>query len=103
MVKCVGKDHLHQTAPDGKMEPAPGAFHAGCAKGADIGCEQSRVPDRLVGPLGARTRRGFVADDDPSGGGLGQMRNEAVFQMLRNGMILLGIGAVAAVIEVLRI
>ena len=31
-----------------------------------------------------------------------QMRNEAVFQTVRNGMIVMGIGAVAAVIEMLR-
>ena len=31
------------------------------------------------------------------------MRNEAVFQTVRNGMIVLGMGAVAAVIATLRI
>ena len=75
MVRCVGKDDLHQCASYGKMEPAPRAFYACGTKGADIRRELARVPDGLVGPFGARARRGFVVDDDPSGGGLGQEVN----------------------------
>ena len=74
MANCVRKDDLHQPAPYGKVEPAPRALHPGCAKRADIGYKLARVPDRLVGPFGARARRGLVVDDDPSGGGIGHRR-----------------------------
>ena len=76
----------------GKVEPAPGVFHPGCAKGADIDCKLSRVPNRLVGPFGAPARRGLVVDDDPSGGGLDQevdpsVQNLAVFLARLDGML----------------
>ena len=72
LAKCVRKHDLHQRPSYGKVKPAPRAIHPRCAKRSDMGREMARVPNRLVGPFGARARRGLVVDDDPAGVGLEQ-------------------------------
>ena len=58
--------HFYESSTHWKVHPTPGAIKAGSAKRARVRGKLTRVLQRLVGPLRARTRRGLVVDYDPS-------------------------------------